>query len=166
MIWPTGLQVLDWFLNFFVTSPILVCYWCGLFELYDYYFNDDTNTHLYNSIVVTSIGSCFYLAYFIYPMVDRLIRDLHPVLRNNLLVTTVMVGGVFHMGYWKGIWMLSEVILDGAGWQMDFVFLVGCLLVKVFTASVNNLLFPPYACGTDIHPNYLETRDIFGQKVD
>ena len=70
------------------------------------------------------------------------------------------------MGYWKGIWMLSEVILDGAGWQMDFVFLVGCLLVKVFTASVNNLLFPPYACGTDIHPNYLETRDIFGQKVD
>ncbi|ESN98105.1 hypothetical protein HELRODRAFT_193091 [Helobdella robusta] len=144
----TWAHIGDCFLSLFLFWPSMVCYWRGIWDLYSYYFKLDSGEP-FNSWLITSVGSVFIFAYALYPLVDRCLEKRGRKTRCLITRITLYVGGIFLMGYWRGVWGLADYYLEGFGWKGGMIGLAFCYSILTVLKTSRTVIFPPFVVTMD-----------------
>lgn len=141
-------HVIDCVMNLFVFFPSMLCYWRGVWDLYTYYFSSiNPDEGVYNWFIAAT-GACFVLAYFVYPIVNRLIANLPVIIRAVLVRLTLYCGGILAMGYWRGVWGLLDHYIK-QNWEGAAIGLAISYPTLVLLNASRSIIFPPFVACMD-----------------
>jgi hypothetical protein len=166
MYWKKGVLIgVDVLLANFVLFPCIICYWRGVWQLYDMYVFPSI-IPLSDWVTIT-IGAVSLAGYFLYPLSGSVVsqlRDSHPVWCFILTRVSFFIYAPFQLAVWNGVWGLADYYLTTNPSIAAGALLCGYVVLVVLRTS-RSVLYPPVIVVVDTRDDALQPNLRFDSQV-